>query len=550
MRALMMDMPLSISGLLEHAAAVHGDRELVSCPAEEPLHRSSYAEVARRARRLAKVLRQLGVGEGDRVATLAWSTHRHLEVFYAASGMGAVCHTINPRLPAEQIAWMLGHAEDRVIFVDVGFMPVLEAALAQTRCIRPVIVMTDRTHMPSAAQGSSIGESRCYEDLLEEESDDGLAWPRLDELAAAVLCYTSGTTGDPKGVLYSHRSQILHAFAVALPDVGGFGEAETVLPAAPMFHVSAWGIPYAAALTGARLVLPGPRLQPAALVELIDSESVTIAIGVPTVWVAMLRWLRGAVDQRPRALKRLIIGGAATPRALIDAFQQEFGIEVRHAWGMTETSPLGTIGTLKAKHRKRSVDDQLRLQAKQGRPVYGVEIRVVDEAGHPLPHDGRSLGEIEVRGLWVCSGYYRAGPSAAHDAEEWFATGDVGTIDTDGYLHITDRKKDLIKCASEWVSSIEVENLALQHPDVLQVAAIGVPDEKWGERPLLFVALQPGSQLRPDEILASYAGLVAKWAVPHRVIVLDTLPLGATGKVQKTRLRKMYAGIKTATSLP
>jgi fatty-acyl-CoA synthase len=478
------------------------------------------------------------------VATLAWSTHRHLEIFYAASGMGAVCHTINPRLPAEQIAWMLGHAEDRVIFVDLGFAPVIEAALAEARCVCPVIVMTDRPRMPVAKPGSAIGESHCYEDLLAEASEKGFAWPRLDENAAAVLCYTSGTTGHPKGVLYSHRSQVLHAFAVALPDVGGFGEVESVLPAAPMFHVSAWGIPYAAALTGARLVLPRPRLQPAALAELIDSERVTIALGVPTVWVGLMRWLR-AGNQRPRALKRLIIGGAAAPRALIEAFQQEFGIEVRQAWGMTETSPLGTIGTLKAKHRTRPIDDQLHLQAKQGRPVCGIEIRVVDDEGHPLPQDGRSLGEIQVRGLWVCSGYYRADPSAAHDAEGWtdgwFATGDVGTIDADGYLQITDRKKDLIKCAGEWVSSVEIETLALQHPDVLQAAAIGVPDEKWGERPLLFITLQPESHVQPDEILSVYAGRVAKWAVPHRVIILDTLPMGPTGKVQKTRLREAFS---------
>jgi fatty-acyl-CoA synthase len=539
MRALMMDMPLSISALLEHAASVHGDRELVSCPAEEPLHRSSYTEVARRARRLAQALRGLGIKEGDRVATLAWSTHRHLEVFYASSGMGAVCHTINPRLPAEQIAWMLDHAEDRVVFVDLGFVPVLEAALAEARCVRHVIVMTDRARMPLAKQSSPIAESRCYEDLL-EEGGKGFVWPRLDENAAAVLCYTSGTTGEPKGVLYSHRSQVLHAFAVALPDVGGFGEAESVLPAAPMFHVSAWGIPYAAALTGARLVLPGPRLQPAALADLIDSESVTIALGVPTVWVGLMRWLR-ASEQRPRALKRLIIGGATAPCALIEAWQQEFGLEVRQAWGMTETSPLGTIGTLKAKHRTCSTEDQLRLQAKQGRPVCGVEIRVVDDTGHPLPQDGRSLGEIEVRGLWVCSSYYRADPSATHNAEGWFATGDVGTIDTDGYLHISDRKKDLIKCAGEWVSSVEIETLALQHPHVLQAAAIGVPDEKWGERPLLFVALQPESHVQPDEILSVYAGRVAKWAVPHRVIILDTLPMGPTGKVQKTRLREAFS---------
>lgn len=408
MRALMMKMPLSISSLLEHAASVHGERELVSCPADEPLHRSSYAEAAGRARRLAKVLRRLGVGPGDRVATLAWSTHRHFEIFYASSGIGAVCHTVNPRLPPEQIAWMLEQAEDRVVFVDTVFMPVLEAALLRVRCVTEVVVMTDRQHMPSEATTSGPAARRCYEELLQEESEEGFAWPRLDENAAAVLCYTSGTTGGPKGVLYSHRTQVLHAFAVALPDVGGFAEAETVLPAAPMFHVSAWGIPYAAALTGARLVLPGPRLQPAALAELIQGEGVTIALGVPTVWVGLTRYLR-ASGQRLNNLKRVIIGGAVAPASLIDGLQQEFGIEVRHAWGMTETSPLGTIGTLKARHSRVSADERLRLQAKQGRPVFGVEIEVADDQGRPLPHDGRSIGEIQVRGLWVCEGYYRSG---------------------------------------------------------------------------------------------------------------------------------------------
>jgi fatty-acyl-CoA synthase len=547
MRALMMDMPLSISSLLEHAASVHGDRELVSCPADEVLHTSSYGEAAGRARRLVKVLRRLGVGPGDRVATLAWSTHRHFEIFYASSGMGAVCHTVNPRLPPEQIAWMLENAEDRLVFVDTAFMPVLEAALPHVRCVTDVVVMTDHRHMPSEATTSGVAARRCYEDLLQEESEEGFSWPRLDENAAAVLCYTSGTTGGPKGVLYSHRSQVLHAFAVALPDVGGFAEAETVLPAAPMFHVSAWGIPYAAALTGARLVLPGPRLQPAALAELIRDQRVTIALGVPTVWVGLIRYLR-ACRQRLDSLKRVIIGGAMAPASLIDALQREFGIEVRHAWGMTETSPLGTIGTLKAKHAQAPAEERLRLQAKQGRPVFGVEIGLVDEEGRPLPHDGRSMGEIRVRGPWVCSAYYTSCRLPVGDAETWFATGDVGTIDPENYLQITDRKKDLIKHAGEWISSVEIEELALQHPDALQAAVIGVPHEKWGERPVLFVALRPGSAASADDFLSLYAGRVAKWAVPHRVIILDSLPLGATGKVQKSKLRT-WPGLDGETTI-
>lgn len=538
MRALMMDKPLLISGLLEHAAAMHGDRELVSWSSQGSPHRSSYAEIAKRVRRLANALRRCGIVPGNRIATLAWSTHRHLEVFYAASGIGAICHTVNPRLPPRQIAWMLDHAEDTMVFVEPAFLAVLEAALAHAQLPRPVVVMADGSHMPRLSPITSRAEMLCYEDMLEGEIDQ-FDWPALDETTAAVLCYTSGTTGNPKGVLYSHRSQILHAFAVALPDVGGFGEAETVLPAAPMFHVSAWGIPYAAALTGARLVLPGTLLQGAQLAEVMDREGVTIALGVPTVWVGLIRYLR-ASGQRLATMKRAIIGGAAAPPSLIEALQQEFGIEVRHAWGMTELSPLGSIGTLKAKHRDLPAAERSALQAKQGRPVYGVEVKIVDEDGGALPHDGRSIGEIQVRGLWTLSGYYRS--ESATNAAGWFATGDVGTIDGDGYLQITDRKKDLMKCAGEWVSSVEIEGIAMQHDGVTQAAAIGVPDEKWGERPILIAEVGPESHVTCEDILALYTGRVARWAVPSRIILTDSLPVGATGKVQKGKLREIYAG--------
>jgi acyl-CoA synthetase (AMP-forming)/AMP-acid ligase II len=399
--------------------------------------------------------------------------------------------------------------------------------------------MTDRAHMPDAASGALSVGALCYEELLARELG-GLDWPQFDENTAAALCYTSGTTGNPKGVLYSHRSQILHAFAVALPDVAWLSEADSVLPAAPMFHVNAWGIPYAAALTGARLVLPGPRLHGAALAELIEGEGVTIALGVPTLWVGLIRYLR-TTGRRLSTLKRVIVGGAACPRTMIEAFQEEFGIEVRHAWGMTEMSPLGTIGTLKAKHQTLPADERKCLQAKQGRPVFGVDIKIVDEDGRDLPHDGCSIGEVNVRGPWVCSGYYRSENPASHDAEGWFATGDVGGIDADGYLQITDRQKDLIKCAGEWISSVEIESLAMEHPAVMQAAAIGIPDEKWGERPVLIVVPQPGSNISESEILALYDGRVAKWCVPDRVIFAESLPVGATGKVQKNTLRALYA---------
>jgi fatty-acyl-CoA synthase len=539
MRGLMMERPLLISGLLEHAAAVHGDREIVSYAPEEPVRRDCYRATAERVRRLANALRALGVGPGDRVATLACSTHRHLEVFYAVSGIGAVCHTVNPRLHPDQLAWVLNHAEDVVLFVDLAFVSQAETVLGWVERVRHVVLMTDRAHMPEAVPDVPSARMLCYEDLLTGKTD-GLEWPSFDENTAAALCYTSGTTGNPKGVLYSHRSQILHAFAVALPDVAGLSEADSVLPAAPMFHVNAWGIPYAAALTGARLVLPGLRLHGAALAELIEEEGVTIALGVPTLWVGLIRHLR-AVGRRPSTLKRVIVGGAACPRTMIEAFQEEFGVEVRHAWGMTEISPLGTVGTLKAKHQALPAGERARRRAKQGRPVFGVEIKIVDEDGRDLPHDGSSVGEIKVRGPWVCRGYHRSEDLASHDAEGWFATGDLGSIDADGYLQITDRQKDLIKRAGEWVSSIEIESLALEHPAVLQAAAIGVPDDRWGERPVLIVVPQPESAVSERELRAFYAGRVAKWCVPDRVIFVDSLPVGATGKVQKNTLRALYA---------
>jgi 3-(methylthio)propionyl---CoA ligase len=538
MRGLMMEKPLLISGLLEHAAAVHGDREIISYAPEEPVYRGSYRATAERVRQLTGALRTLGVSPGDRVATLACSTHRHLEVLYAVSGIGAVCHTVNPRLP-DQVAWILNHAEDALVFVDLAFLAQAEAALRGSERPRRVVVMTDRAHMPEALPDALSVPALCYEELL-TRGDGRFDWPGFDENTAAALCYTSGTTGNPKGVLYSHRSQILHAFAVALPDVAGLSEADSVLPAAPMFHVNAWGIPYAAALTGARLVLPGPRLHGAALAELIEGEGVTIALGVPTLWVGLIRYLR-ASGKRPSTLKRVIVGGAACPRTMIEAFQDEFGIEVRHAWGMTEMSPLGTIGTLKAKHRSLPADAGARLQAKQGRPVFGIEIKIVDEAGRDLPHDGRSIGEIKVRGAWVCRGYYRSEDAGSHGVDSWFATGDVGSIDADGYLQITDRQKDLIKCAGEWIGSVEIESLATEHPAVMQAAAIGVPDEKWGERPVLIVVPQPQSTVSEREILALYDTRVAKWCVPARVIFVESLPVGATGKVQKNLLRELYA---------
>lgn len=538
MQGLMMERPLLIAGLLEHAAAIHADREIVSYAPEEPVYRGCYQTTAGRVRQLSDALQHLGISRGDRIATLALSTHRHLEVFFAVSGIGAICHTVNPRLHSNQVSWILDHAEDALLFVDPVFLQQAEAALRKCRRRCPVVVMTDRASLPRVLPDLFV-DVLCYEELL-AQGNHRIAWPDLDETTAAALCYTSGTTGNPKGVLYSHRSQILHAFAVALPDVAGLSEAESVLPAAPMFHVNAWGVPFAAALTGARLVLPGPRLQGAALADVIESESVTIAIGVPTLWVGLIRYLHGT-GRRLNSLKRVIVGGAACPRSMIDNLQDSFGIEVRHAWGMTEMSPLGTIATLKAKHHALLAEERARLQAKQGRPVFGVEIKIVDEAGRELPHDGNAVGEIKVRGPWVCRNYFRAEAAEALDAEGWFATGDVGSIDGDGFLEITDRQKDLIKCAGEWISSVEVENLAAEHPAVMQAAAIGVPDEKWGERPVVYVVPQPDATVSEHDILALYHGRVAKWCVPDRIVLVESLPIGATGKVLKSVLRALHA---------
>lgn len=548
MLGLMMERPLLLSGLLEHAASVHGDREIVSYPADEPVYRGDYGKMAARSRRLANAMRGLGVHAGDRVATLACSTHRHLEIFYAAAGIGAICHTINPRLHAEQIAFIAAQAEDVLVFADAAFVVQAEAAVRGGQ-VRAVVQLDGEIAGPAvvpAANGGSV-PLLPYEALLAGQADV-LSWPEFDENTAAGLCYTSGTTGKPRGVLYSHRSQILHAFAVALPDVAGISEADSVLPAAPMFHVQSWGIPYAATLAGARLVLPGPRLHGAALAEVIAAEGVTIALGVPTLWVGLICYLR-STGQRLPTLRRVIVGGAACPPSMITAFQQEFGIEVRHAWGMTEMSPLGTIATPCAKHGGLPEEARTRLQAKQGRPVFGVEIRIEDEAGRPVPHDGRSIGEVKVRGPWVCSGYYRCDEPGTHDAEGWFDTGDLGTIDEDGFVHITDRRKDLIKFAGEWISSIEVESLAMENPAVMQAAAIGIPDEKWGEKLLLLVVPSPGSTMREDELLALCRARLAKWSVPTRIICVASLPTSATGKVQKNVLRAQYARCTPAVPL-
>jgi acyl-CoA synthetase (AMP-forming)/AMP-acid ligase II len=534
MRGLMMDSPLSISALLVHAEQWHPDTTIVSRLAEGGTHRTDYATLGKRARQLAQVLRTLGANDGDRVGTLAWNTHRHLELYYGVSGVGAVCHTINPRLFPEQLAYIIDHAQDRWLFVDVTFAPLVQALLPKLPKLERVVVLCGREHMPAC-----LPDALCYEELLAAHDGD-FAWPELDELTASSLCYTSGTTGNPKGVLYTHRSTVLHAFTAALPDVMGTGAADTVCPIVPMFHVNGWGIPYVAPIVGCRLAMPGPALDGASLHALFEGEGVTVAAGVPTLWFGLLRHLQEN-SARLSTLRTLITGGTAMPASMIRTFRDDYGLRVVHAWGMTETSPVGTASRLKAKHATLDDEAQLELLARQGRPVFGMGFRLVDGEGRVQPHDGVATGEMHVRGHWVASRYFGDAPQDAFTADGWFATGDVASIDADGYVRLTDRAKDVIKSGGEWISSIALENVAMAHPDVAEAAAIGVRHAKWDERPLLLVQRKPGATVDRAAMLAHFAGKVAKWWVPDDVVFVESLPHTATGKVVKAQLRKDHA---------
>ncbi|MFD2756184.1 3-(methylthio)propionyl-CoA ligase [Comamonas terrae] len=534
MNGLMMDRPLLISGLLTHAQQQHAEREIVSRRVEGDVHRYTYGDMGRRARRLANALAARGIARGERVATLAWNGYRHMELYYAVSGSGAVLHTINPRLHADQVAWIADHAEDRILFFDLTFLPLVEAIASRVSTIRAFVAMTDREHMPAS---TALPGLLCYEDLLAGQADR-FDWPDLDERSASSLCYTSGTTGNPKGVLYSHRSTLLHAYAAALPDALNYSSHDTVLPVVPMFHVNAWGIPYIAAMVGAKLVFPGPWLDGPSLYELFEAEGVTVSAGVPTVWQGLLAHVQGH-GLRFGSMRRTIIGGSACPPAMIEAFQQQHDVQVIHAWGMTETSPLGSVSRLTPRQAALEASQRQALQAKQGRAVFGVEMKIVDAAGQRLPHDGRTPGELMVRGPWIASGYFR-GEGAGPLVDGWFPTGDVATIDADGFMHITDRSKDVIKSGGEWIGSIDIENIAMAHPAVAMAACIGVRHPKWDERPLLVVVKRPGHELSRDELLAFFAGRVAKWWTPDDVVFVDQIPLGGTGKMQKNQLREAY----------
>jgi acyl-CoA synthetase (AMP-forming)/AMP-acid ligase II len=538
MLGLMQTQPLLVSTILTHAARHHGDGEIVSRTVEGDIHRTTWAATERRARRLVRALQNLGVQPQDRVGTLAWNGYRHLEVYYAAPGMQAICHTINPRLHADDIAYIINHAGDRVLFADTSFVDLLnKIAPAIKDTVQAVVMMTDRANMPALDLPAPL-RLHCYEDLM-DAADEEYAWPRFDENTASALCYTSGTTGRPKGVLYSHRSTTLHAYAINMTDVLALRAVDRILPVVPMFHVNAWGIPYAAAMAGTALVLPGRHLDGASLHALMNDERVTIACGVPTVWLGLLAQLR-ATGGRLTTVKRIMTGGSACPPLLLQAFGDEFGVHVEHGWGMSELSPVGTYHQPKPAQLALDPAALLQHRLKQGRILHGIDMKIVNGRGEELPWDGVQFGDLMVRGPWVCSAYYGDEPGSAVDAEGWFATGDVATIDPDGFMEITDRSKDVIKSGGEWISSITLENIAVSHPAVAEAAVIAALHPKWDERPLLIVVPRQGQQIDPAEVLEIYQDKVPKWWLPDAVVVVPELPHTATGKLLKTALRSRY----------
>jgi fatty-acyl-CoA synthase len=534
---LMMDAPLLLSGIIEHAAAQYGASEIVSRETHGPLMRYTYAQCAARARKLANALAMLGLEPGNAIGSIAWNNHRHLEAYYAVSGSGMVMHTCNPRLHPQQLIYIINHAEDRVILFDATFAPLVKSIAAHCPHVRAWVCLADAANTPAIEGVSNV---LAYEALIEPCSEV-FAWPQFDERTAAALCYTSGTTGNPKGALYSHRAITINAITICIPGALGLSAQETILPVVPMFHINAWCIPYAAPTVGAKLVLPGPKLDGASLYELMESERVTVSAGVPTIWQGLIAHL-DANKLRFSTMRRTATGGSAMPKPLIAKFNDEYDVDVRHGWGMTETTAVATMGVLTADQQAAWTPEQRQaLIAKQGKTVFGIEIKVVDDTGATLPRDGTSQGELMVRGQWIMERYYKADRSALIDG--WFPTGDIATIDTDGVMTIRDRTKDVIKTGGEWISSIDLENTAIGHPAVAMAAVIGVKHPKWDERPLLFIVKKPGQEVTKEAILAFLAERVAKWWVPDDVIFLDALPVGGTGKVQKGELRKRYGGV-------
>ncbi len=533
----MQSQPLLISSLITHAERHHGSTEIVSRRVEGDIHRSTWGQIARRSRQVANALDGLHLGHGERVATLAWNGYRHLELYFGVSGTGRVLHTLNPRLHPEQLAWIVNHADDRAVCFDMSFLPLVQAVHAKCPGVRHWIALCDADKLPA---GSGVPGLVSYEAWMSGQSET-YVWPELDENSASSMCYTSGTTGNPKAALYSHRSTLLHAYGAALPDALGCSARDSILPVVPMFHVNAWGLPYSAAAVGCKLVFPGPAMDGKSIYELLEAEKVTMAAGVPTVWQMLLGHMQ-ANGLKFSTVKRTVIGGSACPPAMINAFNDTYGVEVLHAWGMTEMSPLGTVCTLKNAQLDLPAGDRLKVRLKQGRAVFGVDMKIVDESGHELPWDGKAYGDLLVRGPWIIASYFKGegGDPLRYDADGkgWFPTGDVATIDADGFMQITDRSKDVIKSGGEWISSIDVENIAMAHPAVAMAACIGMKHPKWDERPIVVVVKKPGVEVSREELLAFYEGKTAKWQIPDDAVFVDAIPLGATGKMQKMTLRQ------------
>jgi len=535
MLGLMQDRPLLISQIIDFAAEYYGDVEIVSRSIEGPIHRYTYRDAHQRAKKLAEALQGLGIKLGDRVGTVAWNGYRHFELYYAVSGIGAVLHTLNPRLSPEHVAYIANHAEDQVIFVDLNLLPVVESVVDQLKTVRHVVVMTDRAHMP---KDSKIASLLCYEELI-ADTPGTLTWPTFDERTASSLCYTSGTTGNPKGVLYSHRSTLLHSIMMTSGPVLALNPDNTILPVVPMFHANAWGLIYGAPMSGCKLVFPGFRLDGASVYELLDSEDVDISAGVPTVWLALLNYCEQN-GKKLSKMKRTLIGGSAVPHAMIARFWKEHGAEVVHGWGMTEMSPVGTITRFNRGERALPDEQRFDIQSKQGRPVFGVEMKIVDDEGNDLPKDGKASGNLMVRGPWIVNGYMKGEGTGAFAKDDWFHTGDVSKLEPDGSMVITDRSKDVIKSGGEWISTIDLENAAMSHPAVAEAAVIGIHHPKWDERPLLIVQLKSGANAGKQEILDFVKDKVAKWWLPDDVAFVDAIPHGATGKILKTELRRTF----------
>ena len=542
MLGLMQDWPLTVDKILDHAAEWHRGREVVTRSVEGPIVRTTYGEIRGRAKRLSSALVELGIKPGDRVATLAWNSGRHMEAWYAIMGMGAVCHTLNPRLFAEQLCYIINHAQDRIIFTDLTFLPTLIENRERMPSVERFIVLTDADHMKTVTLEGAL----CSETLIEQAGGD-CAWGGFDEQAACGLCYTSGTTGNPKGVLYSHRSNFLHTLITLQTDVMGLSVRDTVLAVVPMFHANAWGLTFSCPAVGAKLVMPGPKMDGESIFELLETEKVTFSAAVPTVWQMLLAHMRAA-KLAPTTLKRVVIGGSAVPEAIIRAFHDDYGVEVVHAWGMTETSPLGTLSTPTPEIAALSFDEQMPYKLKQGRPPPGVQLRLTDDAGAPAPHDGETFGRLKIKGPFIAGAYFKGDGGDILDADGFFDTGDVATIDGAGYMQITDRAKDVIKSGGEWISSIEIENIAAGHPKALMAAVIGVAHPKWDDRPLLLVKLKEGESATAEEFVAFLGGKIAKWWMPDDVQFVDDIPLGATGKIDKKLIRQRFASYVLPTA--